>query len=116
VGTGSADVIAATVVPALAELGGHLDRLFALSTRVTLGNLASAANGAVTVLGMTRPALLAPGRALVRALVAAGPLAGTGSFTGDRFTRRSCCLYYQAPRSGLCGDCVLVTSQPADAG
>jgi ferric iron reductase protein FhuF len=48
--------------------------------------------------------------------VAAGPLAGTGSFTGDRFTRRSCCLYYQAPRSGLCGDCVLVTSQPADAG
>lgn len=113
--TGAADAIAATVVPALIDVGAHLDRLFSLSTRVTLGNIASAANGAVTVLGMSRPELLVAGRDLIRALLHTAALAGSGSFTGDRFTRRSCCLYYQVPRSGLCGDCVLVTSQPGGA-
>ncbi|MCX2712025.1 (2Fe-2S)-binding protein [Mycolicibacterium sp. J2] len=114
-GTNSAGTISATVVSALLALGDHLDRLFALSTQVSRGNIASAANGAVTVLGMTRPDLLVSGRALIQELVHTGALAGTGSFIGDRFTRRSCCLYYQVPRSGLCGDCVLAASQPGGA-
>jgi iron complex transport system ATP-binding protein len=32
-------------------------------------------------------------------------------FNGMSYRRTSCCLYYRAPRGGLCGDCVL-TSKP----
>lgn len=105
--TTAAQVIMASVLPVLIELGDRLNALVALSPRITLGNLTSAANGAVTVLAMSRPHLDSPGRALVRALLAIEPLTGTGAFVGGRFRRRSCCLYYQAPESGLCGDCVL---------
>lgn len=114
----AADVIATSVLAALTGLGARLDALMSLSSQVTLGNLASAANGAVTVLAMSRPELRVPGRALVRALLDTAPLSGTGTFTADQFRRRSCCLYYQAPSSGLCGDCVLAvaaTSQPGAA-
>lgn len=103
----SAQLIATTVIGVLTELGSRLQTLMALSPRVTLGNLSSAANGAVTVLAMSRPELEASGRALVRALLDIEPLAGTGTFVGGRFRRNSCCLYYQAPQAGLCGDCVL---------
>lgn len=104
----SAQVITASVVPVLTDLGARLNSLVSLSPRITLGNLTSAANGAVTVLALSRPQLEASGRTLVRALLASGPLHGTGSFVEGRFRRQSCCLYYQAPRSGLCGDCVLL--------
>lgn len=103
----AAGVIAMSAVAALTVLGTRLDALLSLSSQITLGNLSSAANGAVTVLAMSRPALRTPGRALVRALLDTAPLSGTGFFAGDQFHRRSCCLYYRAPRSGLCGDCVL---------
>lgn len=106
----SAQVIAATVLPVLTELGTVLNGLVALSPRITLGNLASSANGAVTVLAMSRPQLEVPGRDLVRALLRTEPLSGTGEFLAGQFRRRSCCLYYQAPGSGLCGDCVLIPS------
>jgi FhuF 2Fe-2S C-terminal domain len=105
--TTSAQVIATSVLPVLTGLGDRLNALVALSPRITLGNLTSAANGAVTVLALSRPHLEYAGRALVRALLAIEPLTATGSFVGGRFRRRSCCLYYQAPESGLCGDCVL---------
>ena len=104
----SAQVIAESVVPVLTELGARLNALLSLSPRITSGNLTSAANGAVTVLALSRPEQEAPGRALVRALASTEPLRGTGEFVDGRFRRRSCCLYYQAPRAGLCGDCVLV--------
>ena len=81
-----------------------------LSDRVSWGNTISAANGAVTVMAMSRPDLEPSGRALVRALLALGPLRDTGAFDGSRFVRRSCCLFYQAPSGGLCGDCVLTVS------
>lgn len=81
-----------------------------LSDRVSWGNTISAANGAVTVMAMSRPDLEPSGRALVRALLDIGPLRGTGDFDGGRFVRRSCCLFYQAPSGGLCGDCVLTVS------
>ncbi len=78
-----------------------------LPTRVAVGNLTSAANGAVTVLAMTRPDLEAAGRDLVAALIRHAPLRDTGDFGRGTFTRHSCCLFYQAPGGGLCGDCVL---------
>lgn len=114
----AARVVASSVVEAMIGLGTRLEAVASLSAQVTAGNLASAANGAVTVLGLSRPGLLPGGRALVGALLGIEPLAGTGSFVGGLFRRRSCCLYYQAPRSGLCGDCVLTlrpTSQPPAA-
>lgn len=78
-----------------------------LPRRVALGNLTSAANGAVTVLAMTRPDLEPAGRELVAALTRHVPLRDTGDFGRGTFTRNSCCLFYQAPGGGLCGDCVL---------
>lgn len=103
----AARVIAASVLSALADLRTRLHALASLSPAITLGNLASAANGAVTVLALSRPELAPAGRSLVAALLDREPLAGTGRFLDGRFTRRSCCLYYQAPGGGLCGDCVL---------
>ena len=82
-----------------------------LSPKVAWGNVSSAANGAVTVLAMTHPEFERAGRTLVQALLSSGPLKATGAFEAGSFTRRSCCLFYQAPRSGLCGDCVLAASQ-----
>ena len=104
----AARVIAATAVSALTALGARLGALMSLSPRITLGNITSAANGAVTVLALTRPNCEAPGRELIRALLDTESLAGTGCLSSGHFVRRSCCLYYQAPRSGLCADCVLV--------
>ncbi len=46
-------------------------------------------------------------RALTAELFAHPLLAGTGTFTGPRFRRGSCCLYYRVPGGGLCGDCCL---------
>ena len=82
-----------------------------LSTRISWGNVVSATNGAVTVMSASRPDLAPAGRELVRALLDTGPLAGTADVVGGRFVRRSCCLYYQAPGAGLCGDCVLDATQ-----
>lgn len=104
----AAQVIVESVLTVLTELGARLNALVSLSARIALGNLTSAANGAVTVLALSRPAQEAPGRALVRALLSTESLRGTGGFVDGRFRRQSCCLYYQAPQAGLCGDCVLI--------
>ncbi|MHC9291748.1 (2Fe-2S)-binding protein [Mycobacterium sp. LTG2003] len=106
--TTSAPIIATSVVGVLTDLGARLSEVASLSARITLGNIASAANGAVTVLALSRPHLEEPGRELVRALLDTQPLIGTGSFVDGQFRRRSCCLYYQAPGAGLCGDCLLI--------
>ncbi|MET0473825.1 MAG: (2Fe-2S)-binding protein [Mycobacterium sp.] len=93
-----------------APLNENLRALTALSQKVTWGNVMSAANGAVTVLAMSQPHHEGHGRALVRALADTEQLTGTAIFASDTFTRRSCCLFYQAPGSGLCTDCVLAES------
>ncbi|MEW2481485.1 (2Fe-2S)-binding protein [Mycobacterium sp. NPDC049093] len=85
-----------------------------LSPQVMWGNIASAANGAVTVLAQSRPDAQAGGRALIDALIATEPLCGTADFAGGRFRRRNCCLFYQVPGGGYCGDCVLVDGLPDD--
>jgi ferric iron reductase protein FhuF len=108
----AAEAISKSLLANVVEpLAGTLRATAALSTRISRGNAISAANGAVTVMAMSRPDLAPAGRALVRALLTEGPLADTGHLVGGHFVRRSCCLFYQAPGSGLCGDCVLDATQ-----
>ncbi|MFD4556773.1 (2Fe-2S)-binding protein [Streptomyces sp. NPDC058469] len=106
-------------VDALAEtvLHGHLEPLNAAlvvrhrtATGLLWGNAASALAGTARELdrwararGRTDVATRA--RALTAELFADPLLAGTGTFTGSSFRRRSCCLYYRVPGGGVCGDC-----------
>jgi ferric iron reductase protein FhuF len=109
--TRAAAAIAASLLASI--VGPFNDALAAtvsLSPQVSWGNTISAANGAVTVMAMTRPDLEPSGRALVRALLDTEPLRNTADLGDGRFLRRSCCLFYQAPGAGLCGDCVLTAS------
>ena len=106
--TEAADALRRSVLTMLTELGHALHAVVGLSPQVSRGNLISAANGAVTVMALQRPQLRTPGRKLIQELAETEPLCGTASFTGDQLVRRSCCLFYQVPGSGLCGDCVLV--------
>lgn len=98
---------AALIGDALAPLIDRMHADVALSTQVMWGNVISSANGAVTVLGMTDRSLVSAGRRLVTALAGTARLRGTVATAGGAFRRRSCCLFYQAPHGGLCGDCVL---------
>ncbi|SDP59525.1 FhuF 2Fe-2S C-terminal domain-containing protein [Klenkia soli] len=80
-----------------------------VSRQVLTGNVVSAVHGTGVVVAAARPDLAAGARALVDALVAAGPLAGTGARRPDgSFVRRSCCLVQRLPGAGTCADCVLV--------
>ncbi|MGE2735365.1 (2Fe-2S)-binding protein [Mycolicibacterium vaccae] len=110
---GPADAAYAIAGSALHDLFDPLNAILSaavsLSPKISWGNVSSAANGAVTVLTSTHPDRERAGRALVRALLETAPLHGTGTFDTGAFTRRSCCLFYQAPGSGFCGDCVLIS-------
>ena len=103
------DSLLTTIV---APLNQTFRSAFSLSSQITWGNTISAANGAVTVMAITRPELQSPGRALVAALLDTEHLGGTGEFARGQFVRRSCCLFYQAPAAGYCADCVLTESGP----
>lgn len=95
-------------VPTLFEpLNLTLRGVAGLSPLVSTGNVASAANGAVTVLALTHPELERAGRALIEALLAGTPLTDAGRLDRGNFTRHSCCLFYKVPGAGLCGDCVI---------
>lgn len=91
----------------LGPLGDTMRRAVALSPQVLWGNVASASHGAVKVLGSSRPHDLDRGHALVRALLALPALDGTADYLPTGFKRHNCCLYYQVPSGGYCGDCVL---------
>ncbi|MFE4974116.1 (2Fe-2S)-binding protein [Kitasatospora sp. NPDC056651] len=82
-----------------------------LSSRLLLGNTASALAGTLRVLDAHAPGAA---RALAVELLGRPPLAGSGTLrTGPRgtvFRRTSCCLYYRVgPGAGLCGDCCFTT-------
>ncbi|MEU3374846.1 (2Fe-2S)-binding protein [Streptomyces sp. NPDC006660] len=102
--------LAAVIEGPLAELAATMGP-FALSPHILRGNLASALNGAATMIAAARPALGARGRAAVAHLLAGSALRGSATTSANgAFRRRSCCLIYRAApdRSGaLCGDCVL---------
>ncbi|MCS0635581.1 (2Fe-2S)-binding protein [Streptomyces sp. LP05-1] len=96
----------------LAPFDAALRRHHGVSPQVSRGNSASALVGALRVLGARVPDAPRDPLPLVRELLARPPLAGTGPFrvAGDGavvFRRRSCCLYYRAPRGGMCEECVL---------
>ena len=90
-----------------------LTAAFDVSGKVLWGNVASAINGAATMIASTRPDLADRAAALADELFGTPPLhdASTRRANG-RFQRRSCCLIYQAAarpsRDAVCGDCVLV--------
>jgi iron complex transport system ATP-binding protein len=95
----------------LAPLSAALRRLGTISEKVLRGNAASALLGAARV--FDRGVTPGPGWQLARRLCADKRLSAAIRFNGAGYRRTSCCLYYLAPRGGLCGDCVL-TSQPRD--
>ncbi|WP_326756161.1 (2Fe-2S)-binding protein [Streptomyces hirsutus] len=80
-----------------------------IAPRLLDGNAASALVGAAHALLAARPGLRKPLTSLTTELLSTGGLAGTGVITGPdlTFRRRSCCLYYRAPKGSKCGDCCL---------
>ncbi|WP_063748865.1 (2Fe-2S)-binding protein [Streptomyces sp. NRRL B-24484] len=98
----------------LAPLAAAVRSVAPVAERLLDGNAASALVGAGRVLA-TAPSVRHTEAArrtwsLVRALLDAPPLCGTGSVTAPgrplAFRRTSCCLYYRVPGGGVCGDCV----------
>lgn len=102
-------VVAGVVAPLLTRTHEQ----FALSEQVLWGNVASALAGALATLTGAVPARAGRAADLVGQMLRDGPLAGTGDLrphpTQSRpsFVRRSCCLFYQVPGGGVCGDCLL---------
>jgi len=82
----------------------------AVSPRVLWGNVASAVNGAATMIAAARPDLTTPAAETAAAILRYPPL--TGTYQGrpiQGFRRRNCCLIYRLSPSApaYCGDCVL---------
>ncbi|WP_189962565.1 (2Fe-2S)-binding protein [Streptomyces violascens] len=86
-------------------------RPFSLSPHILQGNIASALNGAATMIAAARPELAERTRTAVTLLLDSPPLRGSATTTANgAFRRRSCCLIYRAApghKGSLCGDCVL---------
>ena len=95
----------------LAPLGTALRRLGSISDKLLRGNAASALLGAAHV--FDRNATNGPGWQLACRLCSDERLSAAIRFTETAYRRTNCCLYYRAPRGGLCGDCVL-TNQPRE--
>jgi iron complex transport system ATP-binding protein len=89
----------------LAPLSAALRRLGPISEKLLRGNAASALLGAARV--FDRNATTRRGWQLARRLCADERLSDTIRFNNVGYRRTSCCLYYRAPRGGLCGDCSL---------
>src|SRR6202012_1095202 len=87
----------------LAPLGTALRRLGPISDMLLRGNAASALLGAARVFDGNATA--GPGWPMARRLCSDERLPAAIRFTGGSYLRTSCCLYYRAPRGGLCGDC-----------
>jgi ferric iron reductase protein FhuF len=110
--------------PELADLiGGHLlegqiARLVAafasrdaLHPRLLWGNVASSVASSARLIGQHHPDLSDASGKTATLILDRTPLSGCGYLTrnGDviDYHRRSCCLYYQFPNAGTCGDCPL---------
>ncbi|GAB3210251.1 (2Fe-2S)-binding protein [Marinactinospora thermotolerans] len=86
-----------------------------VAERLLWGNAASAVGGAVWMLSRRWPRQADTAEAIADALIGSGPMAGLGTVEHpfparpERFfARRSCCLFYRAPRGDMCGDCSLL--------
>ena len=94
--------------PAIEPLTAAVRRSYGLSPLVLWGNVASAVAGALHGAVAAQPDLRSRADRALAALMAEGPLAGTGSRRPDgRFVRHSCCLFYRIRGAGTCADCVL---------
>lgn len=105
---------------ALRPLSEAIHRATGLSNKVLLGNIASSFNGAVSVLGAQFPNVTDRAFDLVREIVNHGHLRTTCTFVSTssgrpRFVRNNCCLFYQLPRGGQCGDCILTQRAQRDS-
>jgi ferric iron reductase protein FhuF len=90
-----------------------------VSRRVLWGNVASAVNGAASMIATGQPAWADRSRMIASLLLDQPPLQGTSaaSATGG-FRRRSCCLIYRAAPNAagaVCGDCVISRDPPSAA-
>lgn len=112
-----AEETGAATAAALALLGGPVRQVvqavaaMAVSPQVLWGNVASAANGAATMIAAARPDLAAAAASAAATALRYPALADTyrGS-PGAGFGRRNCCLIYRLSPPGrdrYCGDCVL---------
>jgi hypothetical protein len=102
------ELAASWLRPVVDPLSDAVRRSFSLSRRVLEGNVVSAVAGALRMASAARPEVARRAEAILDALLAGGPLAGTGRRLPDgTFVRRSCCLFYRLPGAGTCLDCIL---------
>lgn len=105
--------LAAGPVGALTEMTAAMS----VSPAVLWGNVASAVNGAASMIAAARPGLATRAQAISAALLRTAPaLAGTSTGTPGRdFRRRSCCLIYRissTPGAAFCADCIHLRTRP----
>jgi hypothetical protein len=102
--------------PTAALLAGPITQIvraveaMAVSPRVLWGNVASAVNGAATMIAAARPDLAGPAAEAAAAMLEDPALTGTYQGRPLRgFRRRNCCLIYRLSPSApaYCGDCIL---------
>jgi hypothetical protein len=91
-----------------------------VSPKVLWGNVASAINGAATMVARARPDLDVRSQLLAGRLLDLPVLRGSATgVPGVDFRRRSCCLLYRlgpATPKAVCGDCVIVGVNPGFPG
>lgn len=92
-------------------------RSLSVSRQVLWGNVASAVNGAASMIATSQPAWADRSRVIASLLLDQPPLRGTSiTSAGGGFRRRSCCLIYRAAPNAdgtVCGDCVLSSNPPS---
>jgi ferric iron reductase protein FhuF len=91
-------------------------RSLLVSRHVLWGNVASAVNGAASMIATSQPAWADRSRVIALLLLDQPPLRGTSiASASGGFRRRSCCLIYRAAPNAagaVCGDCVLSNNPP----
>ncbi|HET9256150.1 MAG TPA: (2Fe-2S)-binding protein [Pseudonocardiaceae bacterium] len=91
--------------------------VLSVSPRILWGNVASAVNGAASMIAARRPACAERSRMIASLLLNQPPLRGTSITTASGgFRRRSCCLIYRVipeKPAAVCGDCVLSRDPPS---
>ena len=110
-GAGRAGVLAAD--GPIAALTAATRVVCPISPTVLWGNVASAVNGATTMIRAHRPDLAARADGYAAELLGQPPLSIQNPRVGPGFRRRSCCLIYRVaagPARAICGDCVLSPS------
>jgi ferric iron reductase protein FhuF len=95
----------------LAELVSAFAARDALHPRLLWGNVASTVASSAKLIGLHHPDHIDTTNKTARLILDRAHLSECGYLTQDaqimQYHRRSCCLYYQFPNAGTCGDCPL---------